>query len=95
MKRNHLGTVALRVKMPSIDLLVTVIPDPRTEFKGSKVGLRPRMFFGFAVVGTPLDVLAMVSGSGRAPLLALSAGTGCVGTVGQQTQNEGEAGVLG
>jgi len=100
LKRNRLGTVALGVKMQPIDLLVTVSPASRIDHKSSKVGLSPGIVFGFAAVGrAPLDVLAMVSGSGRAPLLALTAGTQCVGTVGHQTQYEGEAvrqaGVLG
>jgi len=92
-----LGTVDLGVKIPQVDLLVTVSPALRTDHKGSKdyksneVGLGPGLFSGAAAAGASMGALPTATGSGRAPLLALSAGTGCAPAVSQQAQHEREA----
>ena len=65
------------MKIPPMDLLVTVSPALLTDYQSNKVGLSAGIFSGTAAAGTPLGALPTVSGLGRALLLALIAGIGC------------------
>lgn len=83
------------MKIPPMDLLATVSPALLTDYQSNKVGLSAVIFSGTAAAGALLGALPTVSGSRRALLLALSAGTGCAATAQHERGAVRQAGALG